>query len=97
MGSRWCVVGGAQDGSVSLVAASGVVMLDVLGHDDVCVSFAGDSIRSVHSARPVRTNLSAMAFMRGACGAVVATLILQAVNTASTAAVNLESGPGSDG
>ena len=29
-----CVVGGAQVESVSLVAASGVVVLDVLGHDD---------------------------------------------------------------
>jgi hypothetical protein len=37
----------------------------------------------VHSARAVRTNLSAIAFMRGACGAVVTILMLQAVNTAS--------------
>ena len=49
------------------------------------------SIRSVHSARAVRTNLSAMAFMRGACGAVVTASIPQAVKTASNAAVNLES------
>lgn len=49
------------------------------------------SIRSVHSARAVRTNFSAIAFMRGACGAVVTTSIPQAVNTASRAAVNLES------
>ena len=49
------------------------------------------SIRSVHSARAVRTNLSAMAFIRGACGAVMTTSIAQAVNTASNAAVNLAS------
>jgi hypothetical protein len=49
------------------------------------------SIRSVHSARAVRTNLSAIAFIRGACGAVGTTSIPQAVNTASNAAVNLES------
>jgi len=48
-------------------------------------------IRSVHSARAVRTNLSAIEFMRGACGAVITTFIPQAVNTASNAAVNLES------
>jgi len=49
------------------------------------------SIRSVHSARAVRTNLSAIAFIRGACGALATTSIPQAVKTASNAAVNLES------
>jgi hypothetical protein len=47
---RWCrggdyagsVVGGARAESVSLVAASVVVVVDVLGHDDACVSFAGN-------------------------------------------------------
>jgi hypothetical protein len=39
------------------------------------------SIRSVHSARAVRTNLSAIAFIRGACGAVVTTSIPQVVKT----------------
>jgi len=49
------------------------------------------SIRSVDPARAVRTNLSAIAFIRGACGAVATTSIPQPVNTASNAAVNLES------
>lgn len=36
-----CAVGTAQIESVSLVAAPGVVVLDVLGHDDARVPFAG--------------------------------------------------------
>lgn len=47
------------------------------------------SIRSVHSARAVRTNRSAIEFIRGACAAVGTTSIPQAVNTASSAVVNL--------
>lgn len=49
------------------------------------------SIRSVHSARAVRTNRSAIALIRGACGTVFTTSIPQVVNTASNAAVNLAS------
>ena len=36
------VVGGAQAESASLVAAPGVVVVDVFGQDDACVSFADD-------------------------------------------------------
>ena len=39
----------------------------------------------------MRADLSAIEFTRGACGAVVATSVPQAVSTASDAAVNLES------
>ena len=42
------------------------------------------SIRSVHSVRAVRTKRSAIAFTRGACGALVTTSIPQVVNTASS-------------
>jgi len=44
------------------------------------MSCAGDE----HSARAVRTNLSAMAFKRGACGAVATTSIPQVVKTATS-------------
>jgi transposase len=49
------------------------------------------SIRSVHSPRTVRTNRSAIAFIRGTCGAVSRTSTPTASNTASNAAVNFAS------
>src|SRR5215475_5192418 len=48
-------------------------------------------IRSVHSARTVRMNRSATAFMRGACGAVIMTVTPIEPNTASNAVVNFAS------
>jgi hypothetical protein len=49
-----CVVRSAEVKSVSLVAASGVVMLDVLGHYDATVPFAGDEhpVRLLSAGRP---------------------------------------------
>jgi hypothetical protein len=49
------------------------------------------SIRSVHSARTVRTNRLAIAFIRGAWGAVSSTPIPLAASTVSKASVNLPS------
>ena len=49
------------------------------------------SIRSVHSARMMRTNRSARAFIRGVCGAVSTPSMLMAANTVSKAAVNFAS------
>ncbi|MFC7305088.1 hypothetical protein ACFQVC_12755 [Streptomyces monticola] len=54
------------------------------------------SMRSVHSARTVRTKRSAYAFIRGACGAVVTAVMPVDVSTASNASVNFASRPGSD-
>src|SRR5687767_10340283 len=46
------------------------------------------SIRSVHSARTVRIQRSAYAFMRGHCGAEDSTSMPSAANTASNPSVN---------
>jgi hypothetical protein len=49
------------------------------------------SIRSVHSRRRAEIHRSAIAFIRGACGAVSAMSTPIEANTASNAAVNLAS------
>jgi hypothetical protein len=74
-----------------LVAAAGIVVADVLGQDRAQVLLPAMSIRSVHSARTVRTMRSALAFILGAWGVIGRVLILIDAKTASNAAVNFAS------
>ena len=64
------VRGSSKIDSIALVASTGVVVLDVGLQHAVQVVLAGDEVRSVHSRRTEAIQRSAMAFIRGACGAV---------------------------
>ncbi|GLZ43622.1 hypothetical protein [Actinokineospora sp. NBRC 105648] len=55
---------------MALVAAVGVVVLDVGAQYVLKMTLAGMSSRSVHSRRSDLIQRSANAFIRGACGAV---------------------------
>lgn len=86
------VVRGSQVESVALVAAAGVVVIDVGGEYGArrwCSPVMRS--RSVHSRRTEAIQRSAKAFIRGACGAVRTISIPIEVNTASNAAVNFAS------